>query len=795
MKMMLFLDRSWFTVLQSITVLGIWLTSAQLHAARTTIVAASDMQIPDGRELSEPGTPIISAQGDVVFTSILRRDGFLRGSGLFRANASPGSLKLVLNEGHPSPDFNGYFSSFQFSTVYLNRAGDMALEVGFTGTLGGGSDSTAIYRLNQAGNITQIVRSGDRIPGSERRFPSFDNRLAINGGQVAFRLSGTQGNVFDYIAIYRADGTNLSRIVRADDPVPGVSNSAFEDFTIGFSQEQFLTINESGQVLFVGSDDDLKDGYYLHDPVHGTNIAKIVREDDALPTGAGQFFSLNAFPVLNDSGEIAFVADLWRTDLGTADNEGVFRATAAGVTQIARKGDFVPDRNGRYLDIFPDVALNNRGEVLFTANITGAGSASIAGLFIADHTGIRTIARTGDPAPGGGRFQGMGLETCALNNLGQAVFGASVTGAGDVRGGLYFYDPVLGIFPVVRIGENLLDRGNVSNLYFDGSTRLAGRQRCGFNDRGEVAYRALASEYLIAIWSPAGLAENRPPIVSPGGFTTQVSQGQSLQIAVSNLLSVVTDPDGGNLSLASITNRTSQGQELTYNQFSQSYSYFPPSGFTGSDEFTYAVKDEDGASVSVIARINVLPVNRTPTTTNLTLAARAGETVAISIASILAAASDPDGDQLSLAMVPTNTVRGGVIVRRDDSLLVTPILTGGRTFVPGRRGGAGGRASDSFTCRVEDGRGGSVNLVVSIYEREDRIPNGLEGVQRTNSVIAFTITSDPSTAWTIERADDLDGPWTPVGQVTTPSATTGYTSVEFQDQSLSPRRAFYRGRR
>jgi hypothetical protein len=165
---------------------------------------------------------------------------------------------------------------------------------------------------------------------------------------------------------------------------------------------------------------------------------------------------------------------LLNTTKATPTTRASSAATADDTVTIARKGDFVPDQNGRYLEFSPGLMLNNDGAVLFDATISGATGGSNEGLFIADGTNAKAIARLGDSAPGGGRFSDFGAY--ALNGAGQAAFHATIDledgGGTNDTFGLFFYDPVDGLIQVARKDQQLKNVGAMGNINFAGALAI-----------------------------------------------------------------------------------------------------------------------------------------------------------------------------------------------------------------------------------------------------------------------------------------------------------------------------------
>src|SRR5206468_3338318 len=85
-------------------------------------------------------------------------------------------------------------------------------------------------------------------------------------------------------------------------------------------------------------------------------------------------------------------------------------------------GDAAPG-GGAFTNDFEPSALNNRGELLFTAEPDKPGS---EGIFLAYHGELSQIVRFGQSAPGGSVFANGELGDIGLNDPGDIAFGFSV---------------------------------------------------------------------------------------------------------------------------------------------------------------------------------------------------------------------------------------------------------------------------------------------------------------------------------------------------------------------------------
>ncbi len=94
---------------------------------------------------------------------------------------------------------------------------------------------------------------------------------------------------------------------------------------------------------------------------------------------------------------------------------------------VATIGDPAPG-GGAFTNDFEPSALNNRGELAFTADLAGPGHQGQfeEGLFLADGGSVQQIVRHGQSAPGGGTFSVGELGPVGLNDAGDVAFAFSL---------------------------------------------------------------------------------------------------------------------------------------------------------------------------------------------------------------------------------------------------------------------------------------------------------------------------------------------------------------------------------
>ena len=183
------------------------------------------------------------------------------------------------------------------------------------------------------------------------------------------------------------------------------------------------------------------------------------------------------------------------------------------------------------------------------------------------------------------------------------------------------------------------------------------------------------------------LSMNNLPIVE--NDTASVDEDTSISI---NVLENDNDGDGGSaISLDSVTAPENGTVEMN----GTSVIYTPNPDYSGTDSFTYTVRDIGGATATAMVSVTVTAVNDIPVAENDT--ASTDEDIAVSL-SVLSNDSDVDGDTLIISSV-TNPLNG------------TAVINGINIIYEPNTNYSG---TDSFTYTVSDGNGGSATATVHI---------------------------------------------------------------------------------
>jgi hypothetical protein len=140
-------------------------------------------------------------------------------------------------------------------------------------------------------------------------------------------------------------------------------------------------------------------------------------------------------PALGPSGCVAFRAFF------VGGGDGIFEQCGTGLRTIARAGDAAPGGE-RFVAFAPGVALGAGGTVAFEGRLDSGMTALFAAT---DH--LVELVRLGDPSPRGGSFSGFRL--LGVSGSGRIGFRASATGGPD---GLFYADGT-NIVPLVGVND------------------------------------------------------------------------------------------------------------------------------------------------------------------------------------------------------------------------------------------------------------------------------------------------------------------------------------------------------
>ena len=477
--------------------------------------------------------------------------------GLARATVT--AIPLA-REGQPSPDGNGAFPIYtRYGEPCLNDASQATFWSRLTGTTGGIADDAVQVRVNADLSVSLLAREGQAIPDGTGAFGALNTvtrAYAMNdSGRVAFvaALTGTPGGAADNSGIYSIKDPGLFWVhARSGQPAPGTVGGIFSGFfapqindqppaAIAFNATGWIYISRLGLLSLV---------CFFGQP------APDALDPEPLPVPDGINGSIFNFPsgdppaLRPNAAEVALWAHLFGTHNASQDDDGIFRASADEIKDMAR-GNHPAPGGGTYGE-FTSPVYNANGVAAFTSNLSPTLAPSIVALDWAlgggdlvaysgqpaadgngtfwgfnppalnDHEAVAfrvlltgtaggatddvaiykgdslllvvppledQLAREDQPVPeGNGRFNDFGAIV-AINDLGQVLFTATLrgtAGGGADDRGLYLWDPVEGLTKLLREGDVIDGRTVVA------FSTLTQRDFGGYrvlNDLGEAVAR------------------------------------------------------------------------------------------------------------------------------------------------------------------------------------------------------------------------------------------------------------------------------------------------------------------
>lgn len=381
--------------------------------------------------------------GNSEFVADLNVGGTDVGEGIFVERS--GRLLQVTREGMPAPG-GGTFATIigggtgGLGRTSLNEQGDGAFgfilapfdpnkPIGFNGGL---------YRFSlRRPEIDPVVIPGQTLAPTGGAFAGlFFNTSINNRGDLLFggiapglQLAGGPGYKGFGTGLFMADRhQGLSRIVIPGDRAPG--GGVFDVAVDG-------SVNDRRQIAFdahvkgeacVNVGNILNCGSSVYARAPNGELSSVAHQGARAP-GGGTYAT--AFgPVINASGDIAFIGDLTASP-NALQSLGVFRSSNGRTLPVARPGDRMPGGgNVVTASQFPyQYSINDRGDIGFVVrldtdvNHDGVGD---TGLYVLSDGVLRLVARTGTVVSGVGRIAHINAPVLANSGFSPFIFSGGI---------------------------------------------------------------------------------------------------------------------------------------------------------------------------------------------------------------------------------------------------------------------------------------------------------------------------------------------------------------------------------
>ncbi|MEZ9721015.1 tandem-95 repeat protein [Vibrio splendidus] len=160
--------------------------------------------------------------------------------------------------------------------------------------------------------------------------------------------------------------------------------------------------------------------------------------------------------------------------------------------------------------------------------------------------------------------------------------------------------------------------------------------------------------------------ENDPPVAGSTAYTVQ-EDGQ-ITISDEQLLANSSDVEG-DVALSSVTYAGDDGSFVENGN--GTYTFTPNENFDGDISLDVVVVDEDGATATTTAGIDVIAVNDGPETSGIQAEVDEDNSITITQEQLLANATDVEGDELTASNLQTNDPDATIVENGDGSFTIT----------------------------------------------------------------------------------------------------------------------------
>jgi hypothetical protein len=359
------------------------------------------------------------------------------------------TLRLVVASGQAAPG-GGSFDRFDVSSQPIVAPVNGRGQVAFYASVARSKAAEGIFLAGVSG-ITKAAAVGDAVPGGGvlSEFARHPLPALNDAGKVAFgaNVAGARATEGIFLA---AEG-RIKAIALSGTDAPGVRNGTFVEFDAP-------VLNNRDEIAFVGTVRRGRETLQVLYLYSGGVLRKLVAGGDPAPRGGT--FDRFGLPAINNKGVVAFPAIVEHgAILG-----GIFVVGASELHLLVGAGEIGP--GGEMLARFSErAAIDDEDNVAFVAHL-GSNAASDA-LLVANASGLKQLAVTGEAAPGGGRFSAFG----PWPNFGRTATIAFVAAVDDGPGplGIYIGNPGA-IRRVAMVGDRLANGGVLSALALNSVT-------------------------------------------------------------------------------------------------------------------------------------------------------------------------------------------------------------------------------------------------------------------------------------------------------------------------------------
>ncbi|END3382136.1 tandem-95 repeat protein [Vibrio alginolyticus] len=396
-----------------------------------------------------------------------------------------------------------------------------------------------------------------------------------------------------------------------------------------------VEMNEDGSFTITPSENFYGDIEFTYDVTDGEEVVAAGLDLTVTPVNDAPEPQDQAFTVGED-GILTFTdADLLT---GATDVEGD-NLTVEGVTYTGADGVLTDNGDGTY-SFAPNENFN--GDVNFTFDVSDGTDTTSANIDV-------SVTPENDPPVAGSTSYTVHEDNSITISDEQLLANSS-----DIEGDVSI--------------DSVSYSGNDGVLEINGDGTYTFSPNENFN--GEVSLDVVVVDEDGATDSTTAgitvLEVNDPPIAGPTAYT--IDEDEVITISAEQLLANSSDIEG-EVALDSVSYSGSEG--IFTDNGDGTFSFAPNQNFNGEVNLDVVVVDEDGATASTTANIDVLPINDAPVSGDLAYSVDEDNSITLSQEQLLAQATDVEGD----ALTASNLVVDGdatVTANDDGSFTITP---------------------------------------------------------------------------------------------------------------------------
>jgi hypothetical protein len=251
-------------------------------------------------------------------------------------------------------------------------------------------------------------------------------------------------------------------------------------------------------------------------------------------------------------------------------------------------------------------------------------------------------------------------------------------------------------------------------------------------------------------------AANRTPVGTPDAYTTLIDT--SLSIDAPGFLANDVDLDGEVITAVSIQDNVDHGTLAAFAD--GSFTYTPNAGFTGTDSFSYRMRDASNhLSDPITVTITVFADNRAPIGMPDQYTALINTPLSIDAPGFLANDVDLDGEVITAVSIQDNVDHGTLAAFADGSFTYTP--------------NAGFTGTDSFSYRMRDASNhfsDPVPVIIRVIDPARVCVDNLAARAKSGK-IQLTWTHTGAHHYNVYRGTKSGGPYLKIGATTSTYST------------------------